>query len=80
MKYINELPFVVTIVISKNLKWYNHFMIGLFFVIGLLYGAVVDFGAFGGLNFIDGGNWFIYGVLGGFIGKFFESWREDKWS
>ena len=47
-------------------------MVGLFFVIGLLYGGMVDFGAFGGLNFIDGGNWFIYGILGGFIGKFLK--------
>ena len=54
-------------------------MVGVFFIIGVLLGAMIDFGAIG-QNFyiIDGANWFIYGVLFGMVGKGIENWRESR--
>ena len=55
-------------------------MVGVFFIIGLITGGMIDAGAIGqDYYIIDGANWFIYGVLFAMIGQGFERWRESRW-
>ena len=58
---------------------YSYFMVGVFFVIGMITGGMIDAGAIGQDYYImDGANWFIYGVLFGMVGKGIENWRESR--